>query len=101
MKPLVVHPEVKPEIVHERSYYEKKDKGLGRRFQAVLKAAFQRIQRYPNRVPRRQDPYRKLPITPFPFEIIFREYDDYIEIVAVKHNSRHPDYWKHRISTES
>jgi hypothetical protein len=34
----------------------------------------------------------------FPYAIYYRAYPDHLHILAFKHHSRHPDYWRYRIS---
>jgi len=59
------------------------------------------IERRPKSVKRREGFYQKYFMDRFPFAIIFREFDTFIHIVAIKNHSRDPNYWKHRISTET
>jgi hypothetical protein len=32
----------------------------------------------------------------FPFSLVYAHVGDYIEVLAVMHHRRHPDYWRHR-----
>jgi hypothetical protein len=34
----------------------------------------------------------------FPYAIYYRALSDRVHILAFKHHSRRPDYWRHRIS---
>ena len=34
----------------------------------------------------------------FPFAIYYRILPDQLRILAIKHHSRHPDYWRDRLS---
>jgi toxin ParE1/3/4 len=34
----------------------------------------------------------------FPYAIYYRDYPDRLHILAFKHHSRRPDYWRYRIS---
>jgi hypothetical protein len=44
----------------------------------------------------------RLPRNPFstviPYAIYYRVLPNHIRILAFKHHSRHPDYWRHRLS---
>jgi hypothetical protein len=33
----------------------------------------------------------------FPYALYYRVLSDHIRILAFKHNSRHPDYWRYRL----
>jgi hypothetical protein len=34
----------------------------------------------------------------FPYAIYYRIYPDHLRILAFKHHSRHPDYWRDRLT---
>jgi hypothetical protein len=34
----------------------------------------------------------------FPYAIYYRVLPDHVRILAFKHHSRHPDYWRYRLS---
>jgi len=44
--------------------------------------------------------YRRLNLKRFPYGLIYRRRQDEIYLVAIAHERRHPDYWKHRIQDE-
>ena len=44
--------------------------------------------------------YRRLNLHRFPYAIIYRLRASDIYIIAVMHQKRHPDYWKHRIEDD-
>jgi len=39
---------------------------------------------------------RRLPLRRFPYFIVYRELQEYLEVVAFAHQSRRPGYWKTR-----
>lgn len=39
---------------------------------------------------------RKLPLGRFPYTLIYRIDDDTVSVLAFMHQSRKPDYWRHR-----
>lgn len=41
--------------------------------------------------------YRRLNLKRYPYGLIYRQRDDGIYLIAVAHERRHPDCWKHRI----
>jgi toxin ParE1/3/4 len=44
--------------------------------------------------------YRRINLNRFPYAIIYRPDGDDIYVIAVMHEKRHPDYWKHRIEND-
>lgn len=57
--------------------------------------AIDRILEGPERYPAVDDTRRYL-LRRFPYSVIYRIGDQGIEIVAVAHGRRRPDYWRHR-----
>lgn len=41
---------------------------------------------------------RRVPLRHFPFLLVYREYPDNLEIVALAHTSRKPKYWRSRMA---
>ena len=41
---------------------------------------------------------RRFLIPRFPYAIYYRAYSDHVRILAFEHHSRHPEYWRERIS---
>jgi hypothetical protein len=41
---------------------------------------------------------RRFPLRHFPFFVIYREHQDYLELVALAPASRKPNYWRSRVS---
>ena len=46
----------------------------------------------------REGNYRRANLDRFPFYLPYIIRDETLIILAIAHNSRHPDYWKQRIS---
>src|ERR1051326_7421675 len=97
-----VTPPVRPNAAAEdefRDYirrYEDETPGLGDRLWSDIQAAIELISAYPaigEPVRRR---VRQIPLRHFPFRLVYREYSDHLEIVALAHTSRRPRYWRDR-----
>lgn len=97
MKPVRFHPDAESELAHAVDYYNKRVPGLGTDFVAVVKRAADLIQSSPLRRPRCQDGTRKMNLRRFPFAIVYREKPDVLEIIAIAHGARRPNYWRKRI----
>jgi toxin ParE1/3/4 len=97
LKDAVFHHAAQAELDSAAAYYERKGEGLGREFLAEVKAAVARIQQNSLRYPLyKRTRYRFTSVKRFPYVVIYRDFDDYIWIVAVVHGRRRPGYWSSR-----
>ncbi len=96
MKPLVIHPEAKREMIASALFYEERSPGLGRLFLDEVERAFRRIAERPEAWSVLSAPNRRCLLTEFPFGIIYRNETERIYILAVMHLRREPGYWKSR-----
>lgn len=96
MKPIRFHPGAQAELLASAHYYEDRQPGLGKRYLNAVHTAVRRIQLLPNSFQKIEGEIRRCRVESFPYGIIFRERDEYIEILAVMHFKRAPDYWKAR-----
>ena len=97
MKPFHFHPEALLEANESAKFYELRQDGLGKRFVEALTDAITRIRRTPELFGRVDDNIRKCRILRFPFGIIYRDKKKSVEIIAIMHLKRNPDYWKNRV----
>jgi len=79
------------------TFYEECQPGLGSRFIAAVEQAISQIRSNPLRFPPLEASIRKCRVSRFPFAIIFREGVEKIEIIAVMHLRREPNYWRKRV----
>ena len=83
-------------------WYENESPGLGDRLWSEIQAAIDLISAFPaigesvRRVAARRH-VRQVPLRHFPFRLVYREYADHLEIVALAHTSRKPRYWHERL----
>jgi toxin ParE1/3/4 len=68
------------------------------RFSDALAACIQKIQESPTRFRRIAPNNRTCRVEKFPYQLLFTLKEDRVYIIAVKHDQRAPDYWRHRIS---
>ena len=83
-------------------WYEKEGAGLGERLWAEIDAAITLISEHPSigeavRRVRASGPIRRVPLRHFPFRLVYRQYADHLEVVALAHTSRRSTYWRDRI----
>jgi plasmid stabilization system protein ParE len=78
-------------------WYEERQAGLGRRFEAELEALFERILRNPERFAKATATVRKARMPRFKFGIFFAVEGDEIGVLAIYHPSRNPDALRRRL----
>jgi plasmid stabilization system protein ParE len=84
-------------------WYEHETPGLGDRLWAEIQAAMELISAHPEigetvRRVRIPGMIRRVPLRHFPFLLVYRERADHLEIVALAHTSRKPNYWRSRLA---
>lgn len=88
------------EIQYYLQRYESESPGLGDRLWREIQTAVALIADHPSigePVHRTRGLVRRVPLRRFPFFIIYRERDDDVQIVALAHTSRRPNYWRSRL----
>lgn len=88
------------EIEYYLRRYESESTGLGDRLWQDIQTAVALISEYPSigeSVRRTRGFVRRVPLRDFPFFLIYRRRDDYLQIVALAHTSRKPNYWRSRL----
>lgn len=96
MKPIVIHPEAKREMIASSLFYEERSPGLGRLFLDEVERGFQRIAERPDAWNVFSSPARRCLLAEFPFGIIYRNEPERIYVLAVMHLRREPGYWRSR-----
>ncbi|GAA3938153.1 type II toxin-antitoxin system RelE/ParE family toxin [Litoribacillus peritrichatus] len=92
------HPNAEAELLESVGFYESKVRGLGSAFIDELEAVLNLVCESPiQRKVERAPNIRRIPLHRFPFAIIYRETDSVIQILAVAHDRRRPQYWLHRL----
>ena len=92
------HPDAEAEHLEAVAYYESSRAGLGARYLAEFEVVMSQVCRAPqrNRVEREPD-IRRAQMPRFPFTILYRETSGIVEILAVAHHRRRPEYWLGRL----
>ncbi len=95
-----VHPDVYAELEDSRSWYEERSENLGKEFLDEVDRAINAVQQAPMMWPwyDEQKDIRRFLVHRFPYTVIYRPTSSVIQIIAVMHLRRHPDYWKSRIA---
>lgn len=95
---LIYHPEAEAELIEAAQYYERRVAALGVKFLDDADRAVSMILDTPQRWEVIEEDVRSYLMPRFPYAIYYRALSDRVHILAFKHHSRHPDYWRHRIS---
>ena len=96
MKPVLFHPAAEIEMIDAAAWYEKQQPNLGKRFIASVQDTINRLKLQPDLYPLIEKDVRRCLTKIFPFGVLFRVQRDCIEIIAVMHLHRDPNYWKNR-----
>ena len=78
------------------AYYEREQANLGKRFLVTVQEAIRKVQINPSLYPLVAPGVRRCLGKTFPFGVLYRDQPSRIEIVAVMHLHRDPDYWRGR-----
>ncbi|MEI6082393.1 MAG: type II toxin-antitoxin system RelE/ParE family toxin [Verrucomicrobiota bacterium] len=96
--PLIYHPAAEAELLEAVRFYEEKVPSLGLDFLEKIDLAITSIESDPERNRLIEKEVRRYLLPRFPFAIYYRMLPEYVRILAIKHHSRHPDYWRDRLS---
>ena len=95
---LIYHPAAEAELTEAAQFYEQRVPTLGAQFLDAVDRAVSVIQIAPDRWAVIEADVRHYLLPRFPYANYYRVLPDHIRILAFKHHSRHPDYWRDRLS---
>jgi toxin ParE1/3/4 len=92
-----LHPDAALDHEEQVNYYEERLAGLGARYHSATMHAIGRACNTPQRFKVVRSPnIRKVSLRGFPFSVVYREVDSVVQILAVAHHRRDPEYWARR-----
>lgn len=92
------HPAAEAEHLESVAYYESKQAGLGASYLAEFERTMSEACGAPHRYPVEKQPdVRRIRMKRFPFAVLFRESSGAVQVLAVAHNRRRPQYWLGRL----
>jgi toxin ParE1/3/4 len=94
---LIYHPDAETELIEAAQFYERRVPTLGSQFLDAAEHAALIVQEAPERWSIIEADVRRYLMRRFPYAIYYRVLPDHLRILAFKHHSRHPDYWRDRI----
>lgn len=95
---LIYHPDAEAELIEAAQYYDRRVATLGVQFLDDASRAISMILETPERWRIIEEDVRTHLLPRFPYAVYYRAFPDRIHILAFKHHSQHPDYWRYRIS---
>lgn len=93
------HRDAREEFDDAVDYYDEQVDNLGNRFIGQIEASAARILINPLMSRCFYRECRKVKADQFPYLVIYRVKNDEVQILAIMHTSRHPDYWKSRLKS--
>jgi hypothetical protein len=81
------------EYEEAKEFYNMQNEVLGDKFVIEVDKTIKIIRNYPESFPKYTNHTRKAVVNVFPYNIIYTIYEDYIEVLAIAHQHRKPDYW--------
>lgn len=93
---VIQHPDATAELIEAARFYESKVPTLGAQFLDAVDETVAIVAGDPKRWQVVEEDVRRYLVQRFPYAIYYRVLPDKIRILAFKHHSRHPDYWRYR-----
>ena len=92
------HPGAEAEYFEAIAFFESRQRGLGASYLSELEELMANVIQNPQqyRIERKPN-IRCVSLRRFPFKVIFRDVEGIVQILAVSHKRRRPDYWLDRL----
>lgn len=93
-----LHPEAAEEHRKQVAHYEKIQAGLGRRYHTEFQNVLVSVCAAPDRLRIASAPdIRRAMFKVFHFDLVYREVDGLVQVLAIAHHRRQPGYWVARV----
>lgn len=99
MKTVTFHSEADTEVTEAARYYEMRSPGLGFSFLMELEVSIKQVVANPEAYQLVGKEVRRKPFRRFPYSLLYFVEIDRIQVVAVAHQKRRPNYWRSRLET--
>jgi len=93
----VFYPQAKRDINEAIAWYDRRQDGLGDKFQQALENALSKLEQNPLGYPRVRGPWRRILLAKFPYRVVYRTAGETIYVAACTHGRRHPKRWRRRL----
>lgn len=92
------YPAAEAEYLESIAYFESKKPGLGASYLAEFENIKGQVCESPQRYPIERKPdVRRIRMKRFPYTVLYREVSDTVQVLAVAHHRRRPQYWLGRL----
>ena len=95
---LEFHPSADAELLEAEEWYAARDPALGSRFAATLAKAIDTLLDSPERWPLVRGDVRRYVVRGFPYAVFYTFDEPTVNVVAVAHAKRRPEYWMDRLA---
>ena len=96
MLKVIYQPEAEAELLEAVPFYGSREEGVEDPFLAAINDHVREIASSPQHFPKVGRDIRRCVVRKYPFILFFKDHPDHVRILAFKHHSRHPAYWRHR-----
>jgi plasmid stabilization system protein ParE len=97
LKRVVIQPAARRELRESTAWYREANPAVADRFVNEVFKTLEHVESFPVSgpwIPSVAGNARRLPVAGFPYYVIFEEFADRVEILAIAHNRRRPGYWR-------
>ena len=97
MKPVRLRNAARRDLREAAAWYRDRDPDIARRFLDEVFGAIALLEQFPGTggpVFGIDDPdIRQLPVENFPYQVVFKRFNDRLSVLAIAHERRKPGYW--------
>lgn len=94
---VILHREADQDLREAAEYYGRSSPKVAAEYLEAVERASQQIAEAPLRWPIEEGSRRRFKMRRFPYHIFYEVLETHVYVLAIKHHSRHPDYWKDRL----
>jgi plasmid stabilization system protein ParE len=95
--PVILSPQADEDLAEAVRWYERRQPGLGAILVMRVDEQLERIGDNPDLYPEVRLGMRRSPVRRFPYGIFYRRRPNYVQVVAIVHERRHPAVWEGRV----
>jgi toxin ParE1/3/4 len=90
-------PEAAEELEEAAAYFAEQSAGTGERFLSDMTRTRELLLQFPEAGPPLRGKFRRILLSVFPYQLVYRVEDEVVRIYAVAHLKRRPGYWRKRL----
>ena len=96
MSKLLITSAAEQDFTDALCWYAERSRQAAEGFDAEFARALDSIEAEPHRFPLCDDRHRYYLMRRYPFQVIYREHEGHLAVIAVAHAKRQPGYWSNR-----